>query len=723
MNPRNPEAAAAGRKDAADSGRTRTLLKPQAPTKTPRSLPRAQKLAQSVAKGLDWSPTAKTPWQLLLLTLILLTLLPSCTNSPKTTTPPTTPIPQKTYLNHAPGVQYLGKESCKPCHADKFNTFVHSEMGRSLKKAKLTSSAANFESVKPIYDKFSDLYYLPFHQGEDLYLKEFRLQGKDTVHTRTEQIAYIVGSGQHTNSHFIEENGYLYQAPLTWYAQDGKWDLPPGFENGHNSRFTRSIELECMTCHNAMPEFDPGSDNRFIKIPEGIDCERCHGPGSAHITEKQSGSQLHLIDGIDYTIVHPGKLPVERQFDICQRCHLQGTAVPAEGKTFMDFRPGMNLSDYINIFIPRYPDSLSNFIMASHPDRLRMSQCFIQTQANPKFVKPMTCTTCHNPHLSIKTLGVDHYKQVCQGCHAPASASSELAGDCTAPAKLRLANGDNCVKCHMPTTGSSDIPHVRITDHFIRKPDGKSDGKSLLSPEELQKQKEFFRLACRTQTQPSTSLMAEGYLTQYEQFTAKPWLLDSANALVAKAMKTEGEGKLLRILVRLRYLQSDFAALTKIAQSHAPNTVTDAWTAYRIGEAWQQTAQLPQAIQWFQRANQLAPGQLKFKNKLAAALINNQQVDEALTILNELVGTYSKDPAVLNNRGYASVLKNDFPAAEKDFRKALDLDPDSEIAMANLASLYLNTGKPAEAKRFTTMLLKRAPDNPQYQKLKQALGM
>jgi hypothetical protein len=51
------------------------------------------------------------------------------------------------------------------------------------------------------------------------------LAGKDTVHQRFEKVSYIVGSGQHTNSHIININGYLHQAPITFYTQKGKWDL------------------------------------------------------------------------------------------------------------------------------------------------------------------------------------------------------------------------------------------------------------------------------------------------------------------------------------------------------------------------------------------------------------------------------------------------------------------------------------------------------------------
>lgn len=101
-------------------------------------------------------------------------------------------------------------------------------MGQSFDSAGLKKTAANFKSVKPVYDKWFDLYYLPFVNNGEIFLKEYRLRGKDTIHSRIERIQYIVGSGHHTNSHMTIENGYVYQAPLTFYTQKGKWDLPPG---------------------------------------------------------------------------------------------------------------------------------------------------------------------------------------------------------------------------------------------------------------------------------------------------------------------------------------------------------------------------------------------------------------------------------------------------------------------------------------------------------------
>jgi hypothetical protein len=128
-----------------------------------------------------------------------------------------------------------------------------------------------------------------------------------------------------------------------------------------------------MSCHNAYPNIMPGSKNKFVSIPQGIDCERCHGPGSIHVREKQLGHLVDTATMIDYTIVNPKKLPYDLQVDVCQRCHLQGDAVLAEGKSFFDFKPGQKLSDYINVFLPRYKGDQQSFIMASHADRLKQS--------------------------------------------------------------------------------------------------------------------------------------------------------------------------------------------------------------------------------------------------------------------------------------------------------------------------------------------------------------
>ncbi len=186
------------------------------------------------------------------------------------------------YLNHADDVAYVGMETCASCHDDKHSTFVHTGMGLSFDSATRHKSSAKFGAEHHVYDSAKDLHYLPHWKNDKLYIKEYRLTNGDTTHLLDVHINYIIGSGQHTNSHLFTHNGYVFQAPVTFYVQDGKWDLAPGFENGNNSRFSRILNSECISCHNAMPKLADNSDFKFTEIGTGIDCEHCHRPGEFH---------------------------------------------------------------------------------------------------------------------------------------------------------------------------------------------------------------------------------------------------------------------------------------------------------------------------------------------------------------------------------------------------------------------------------------------------------
>jgi len=82
-------------------------------------------------------------------------------------------------------------------------------MGKSFGLATMQKTSARFNSQAQADDHFRNLHYHPFWQLDSLYLLEFRLEGNDTIYRRREHISYIVGSGQHTNSHILDVNGYL----------------------------------------------------------------------------------------------------------------------------------------------------------------------------------------------------------------------------------------------------------------------------------------------------------------------------------------------------------------------------------------------------------------------------------------------------------------------------------------------------------------------------------
>ncbi len=593
------------------------------------------------------------------------------------------------YLNINDSVKYVGIATCRQCHASIYDSFHQTGMGQSFDLASPQKSAGNFIHHKPIYDAHSNFYYYPFWDNNTLYIKEYRLSGKDTVHVLNQKIDYIIGSGQHTNSHLFQVNGYIYQAPFTWYAQKKQWDMPPGFENGNNTRFNRIIALECMSCHNAYPDFVEGSDNKFKSVLQGIDCERCHGPGALHVASIQNGNRIDTSKYADYTIVNPRKLPLSLQMEICQRCHLQGNSVLKTGKTFFDFKPGMKLTEVMDVFVPAWKGDSSSFIMASHVERLKMSKCY---QAS---AQALNCITCHNPHVSVKFTGKKHFNANCQNCHQPGKQKG-----CSASISSRNAKEDNCVQCHMPTSGTEDIPHVTTHDHFIRKP-----VKSLPKI----KAREFVGLVCLTDSHPSALTKAKAYLNYFEKFDAKTQYLDSVQKYLP--LISDAPEKFIT-QVHVNYLSQNFVAIRKLSSQN--ENCSEGWTCYRVGEAFQQSKEFSAAQVWYAKAVQLMPYSLDFRNKLANSLIATGKTKEAITLLEEVIKDQPQYVPALNNLGYALVLIQQPQKAIQYFRKALSLDPDYEKAMANSCSWELNYGQKTIARKLALQLIEKYPGNPEY---------
>ncbi len=619
------------------------------------------------------------------------------------------------YLSVKDSAYFVGKEACGSCHTDKLETFNHTGMGMSLDKAIPSKSAGDFSHAL-VYDTIQDLYYTPYWNDSKLFIKEFRLKNQDTVHSYTQKIDYIIGSGQHTNSHLYLSNNYLYQAPLTYYTQSKKWDLPPGFEKGANSRFGRVIEQECMACHNSYPSMEIGSANKYTNIPQGIDCERCHGAGSIHVAQKKQGIMVDTSKYIDYSIVNPGKLSIDLQFDICQRCHLQGNTILQPDKSFLDFQPGTPLKNTMNVFLPRYKDDKEHFIMASHADRLKQSACFIASskKANTSALRPykeaLTCVTCHNPHVSVKNTSKEHFNNQCKNCHTAPNQKK-----CSEQESKKIVAQDNCTSCHMPVSGSTDIPHVTIHDHYIRKKPQSINATAV---------REFVGLYCVNNPDVDSKTRAKAYLNQYEKIEPNhTYLLDSAVTYLSLYTIEE----VLIPTIQLYYLQKNYTAITNLVEKYEKEITTKefyatylykksytnehAWTAYRIGEAYQALNSFPKAIAYYELAHQLAPYHFEFTNKLSTAYITTKQIDKAIKLLDYLIVENPNYAPAWNNRGYLYTLQNKWIEADTYCTNATHLDPNYANAWLNRVNIYYQLQNEQKLREIMPNALRYNPTN------------
>ncbi len=267
-----------------------------------------------------------------------------------------------------------------------------------------------------------------------------------------------------------------------------------------------------------MPTPKKEARNLFSKIPLGIDCERCHGPGELHVAQKKKGIIIDTSKFADRSIVNPKRLPYSLQVDICQRCHLQGNNVLKDGKSFADFRPGMALKDVFEVYMPKY-ENKDYFVMAGHSDRFQQSECFIQSNKGKNTESynaqiNFTCINCHNPHISVRKTQTDQFNNSCKSCHYENSMRSSLFS-CSQSHTEKA----NCVSCHMPPSSAEDIPHVMVHDHKIQRPQ-----KNKMFPEKGK----LLGLYSVNNKNPDNRTKIKAYLSYFEKFDPNELYLKKA---------------------------------------------------------------------------------------------------------------------------------------------------------------------------------------------------
>jgi Flp pilus assembly protein TadD len=368
------------------------------------------------------------------------------------------------FRNVRPEVKFVGDEACAGCHAEKAKTYRQHPMGRSLASVAEAAPLERFDSAAHNPLDVSNLRYQVERQGSRVWHREtLRDRQGRGVAERAAEVQFAVGSGQRGRAYLINQDGYLFASPLTWYPAEERWDLSPGYER-RNPHFGRPITPDCLFCH--CNQADPVADtvNRYqepIFRGQTIGCERCHGPGELHVVERGAG--LPLGGPIDFTIVNPRHLSPERREQVCQECHLQGQQrIPRRGRNAWEYRPGLPWDHFVTDFV-RLPEFSEGNKFVGTVEQMHLSRCFLESKEPNK----LGCTSCHDPHEKpAPDKAAGFYRQRCLMCHKEKG--------CSLPAVARAEKADDCVGCHLPRSGSN-FNHTSISDHRVpRRPEAAS---------------------------------------------------------------------------------------------------------------------------------------------------------------------------------------------------------------------------------------------------------
>jgi tetratricopeptide (TPR) repeat protein len=344
--------------------------------------------------------------------------------------------------------EYVEDARCASCHSEIADRFARSGMGRAFN---------TWKDAEPVEDRtegpgpvltLGDLHYQVVIDRGRMFQREFRIVDGKEVELNRREAVYVLGSGTKGRGYLASQNGYLVAMPISWYTGRDAWDFSPGYRE-HNARFGRPIRGECMDCHNAQVGVLVGASNGYIEpLPTGIGCQRCHGPGAAHVDFQERGD-----DGLD-PMPKIKTLDPRRQIDVCLQCHLlSDDAVRRDGCEWT--RPGDRLADCrADYFV--VPKAAA-FDAVGHGPRSMASKCY--TASGGK----MTCTVCHDPHAPARGVPRDAYNRRCDECHQQVQCKRPL------PASESPRRGD-CVSCHMPSKRADDIPHTSSTEHWIHVP-------------------------------------------------------------------------------------------------------------------------------------------------------------------------------------------------------------------------------------------------------------
>ena len=573
---------------------------------------------------------------------------------------------------------YVGPEVCADCHRDIRETYRRTGMARSFYRPSPLNTVEDYTKKNTYYHKASDSYFTMLRRDGKYYQRRYQIdfEGKQ-VNVLERQIDFILGSGNHVRAYLYQTGRKtLIELPLAWYAEKGGyWAMNPGYDRPNHDGFRRPITYDCMFCHNGYPEIPAGHDQPFAEpvyagsLPEGIDCQRCHGPGRKHaqLAQKTGATQEEIRN----SIVNPSRLSAQRQMEVCMQCHLETTSFPLPNSIQryergpFSYKSGQPLGDFILNFDHAAGTGRDNkFEIVNAAYRLRRSACFLKSNGG------LRCTTCHNPHdIPRGEVAARHYATVCRQCHTSAFDKQVASG--------KHPRSAGCIDCHMPKRRTEDVVHVVMTDHYIQR---RKPALDLLA-----------EIAERHETE-GTSYRGEVVPYYPEQLPHTP----ESDLYLAIAQ-----------VIQKSNLERGIAQLTAVIERHPPERPE---YYLELAEAWRNHGPSGKALPLYEEAVRRNPRFVFGLQKLGIALRRSGKYTEAAEVLKRAASVAPDNPSTWRELGLTYQAQGKKPDAVAALERAVELDPDMSEAHNNLGVIWFAEGEQARAESAFREAIRIQPD-------------
>ena len=537
--------------------------------------------------------------------------------------------------------RFVGSETCGACHSDHFRRYESHPMALTGRTVTAKSRDLWFSDERL---KKSVAWQARDAPAYRLTADAVLLESKG----RAARVGAVLGSGARGFTPIGAEAGRaIRELRLSFSSPHDSWFMTPGSEKDRNPLGTpKSVEesRDCLGCHATVLAWT----NDVLDFEEsrlGVQCERCHGPGSAHLEAAREGQPS--------AIFNPGALRADEQVEFCGQCHRQAFDV-----------------DPLDAMV-RHPS------MARHAGAgLMLSECFRRSPRDTT----ISCLDCHDPHDENKSS--DRFRASCLRCHR------EPERDHRSP----TSSSSDCVSCHMPVEKTA-ISIRGFTDHWIRSPAAPAPLDSFEREEYLEYLEESYRRGL-VRPAPGPEKRAKlGVGLAEVQFARKSY--ESAFPTLAEALlASPNYPQRLRAAALFRQAGRIPEAIEVLGK--AIETEPDLEEAYyQQGELLQLEGKLDEAASRYRQALGLNPDSAVAHNSLGSVLGLQGRFEEALPYFHkalELNPDYSQARA---NLGLALQRLGRLEEARQELEAALEARPEWPVAQNALARILATHPDPS----------------------------